>query len=687
MARASPIRAAFNAGELSPLLAGRVDQNIYDQGGQVCENFIPTVGGPAVRRAGTRYVAEIKNSANRTWLATFEFNVSESYVLEFGDRYLRFFTNQAQLTTSNVAAYRTAATVTLTIASPGVVTWNSHGLANGDRVVLTTTGALPTGLTAGTAYYVVSSTTNTFQLAATANGSAINTSGGQSGTHTGAKYYAIGDLVALSNVNYYCIATHSGFVPPNATYWYALTSNIYEIPTPYLVADLTDATDGTFVLDMVQTGDVIYIAHKSYPTYKLERYGATKWVLTQVAFKNGPFKDLNTDKNITVYASATSGSVTLTASQSLFSADMVGSIFYMEPQDLSLIKPWAAGQEFKTNPHQVYRRYNGITYQCATNGTPSAGKVWRTGGDAPTHTFGTQADGDGNAKEGTVVEREGLDWTFVDIGTGYVTITALTTATQVTATVTGDFPLPLGVVGSGAATYRWANASFSAVEGYPSKVTFFRERLALAKGQRLYFSVSDDFENFAKTDTSGNVVADRAIQLTMTSEQTNRIEWLMSSQSLLIGTAGAEFACAENSSSEAFAPDNVKVEQQTSEGSRSCKPVRVNFSVLFVQRSGRKLKDLYYDIQKNGYVTADQTILADHITLGGIQQLRGTGSPMSRRGPFGAMEPCWASRSTKRAKFWPGTGTFSAAHSRAARPWSRASSSYRHPTRIATIFG
>jgi len=72
--------------------------------------------------------------------------------------------------------------VTITIASPGVVTWNSHGFSNGTSVGFYTTGALPTGLTAGTNYYVVNSTTNTFQVSATKGGAAINTSGSQSGT-------------------------------------------------------------------------------------------------------------------------------------------------------------------------------------------------------------------------------------------------------------------------------------------------------------------------------------------------------------------------------------------------------------------------------------------------------------------------------------------------------------------------
>lgn len=75
-------------------------------------------------------------------------------------------------------------TVTITIASPGVFTLNNHGAPAGTPVVLSTTGALPTGLTAGTTYYVVSPAANTFQLAATVGGAAINTSGSQSGTHT-----------------------------------------------------------------------------------------------------------------------------------------------------------------------------------------------------------------------------------------------------------------------------------------------------------------------------------------------------------------------------------------------------------------------------------------------------------------------------------------------------------------------
>lgn len=76
-------------------------------------------------------------------------------------------------------------TFTVTIAAPGLFTSVGHGLAVGDRVVLSTTGALPTGLVAGTTYYVKTAPdADTFTVAATIAGTAITTTGSQSGVHT-----------------------------------------------------------------------------------------------------------------------------------------------------------------------------------------------------------------------------------------------------------------------------------------------------------------------------------------------------------------------------------------------------------------------------------------------------------------------------------------------------------------------
>jgi hypothetical protein len=78
-----------------------------------------------------------------------------------------------------------AQTVTITIASPGVITLAAHGLLANDSVVFATTGALPTGITAGTRYFVKTVlSSGTFTISGTAGGSVINTSGSQSGTQT-----------------------------------------------------------------------------------------------------------------------------------------------------------------------------------------------------------------------------------------------------------------------------------------------------------------------------------------------------------------------------------------------------------------------------------------------------------------------------------------------------------------------
>jgi hypothetical protein len=92
--------------------------------------------------------------------------------------------------------------VTVTVAAPGVVTWAAHGMSDGDPVVFTTTGALPTGLSANTTYYVVSSTANTFQMSATQGGTAVTTSGTQSGTHTGWQSRQRGTAVTLQDGRY-----------------------------------------------------------------------------------------------------------------------------------------------------------------------------------------------------------------------------------------------------------------------------------------------------------------------------------------------------------------------------------------------------------------------------------------------------------------------------------------------------
>lgn len=83
-------------------------------------------------------------------------------------------------------------TVTISHASPGEVSWTAHGLPNGTSLTLSTTGALPLGLTVGTTYYVVGAAADTFNLAEILDGAALDTGSAGSGVHT-----AIQDLCVV----------------------------------------------------------------------------------------------------------------------------------------------------------------------------------------------------------------------------------------------------------------------------------------------------------------------------------------------------------------------------------------------------------------------------------------------------------------------------------------------------------
>ena len=91
------------------------------------------------------------------------------------------------------------ATVTITIAAPGVITWTGHGLAVNDTIRFTTTGALPTGLAINTTYFVKEVlSANTFTVSTSAGGAAVTTSGTQSGVQTALVWYGV-PVVAVAN--------------------------------------------------------------------------------------------------------------------------------------------------------------------------------------------------------------------------------------------------------------------------------------------------------------------------------------------------------------------------------------------------------------------------------------------------------------------------------------------------------
>lgn len=117
-----------------------------------------------------------------------------------------------------VPVSKVAAVTSISNASPAVVAYTAHGFSAGDAVVFTTSGALPTGLTAGTVYYVISTglTADEFRVSATSGGAAINTSSDGSGTHSVTAHYSAVSSTAqwqFVQFNNYVIAVQGNVAP------------------------------------------------------------------------------------------------------------------------------------------------------------------------------------------------------------------------------------------------------------------------------------------------------------------------------------------------------------------------------------------------------------------------------------------------------------------------------------------
>ena len=131
MARVHPFQSNFTAGELSPKLAGQIDFKKYANGVETLENMTVFPQGGAARRYGTRYIGPVKDHTKTTRLIPFEFNDEQTYILEFGHQYIRFYKDEGIITESN----KTISGITQ--ANPAVVTATSHGYTNGDEVIIT----------------------------------------------------------------------------------------------------------------------------------------------------------------------------------------------------------------------------------------------------------------------------------------------------------------------------------------------------------------------------------------------------------------------------------------------------------------------------------------------------------------------------------------------------------------------
>jgi hypothetical protein len=183
---------------------------------------------------------------------------------------------------------------------------------------------------------------------------------------------------------------------------------------------------------------------------------------------------------------------------------------------------------------------------------------------------------------------------------------------------------PRKLTRTGADVFNLVTISFTATPAewvagnYPRAVTFFQSRLVLAgtpqQPQTLWLSKSFDFENFT-TGAGGN----DALKFTLSSSQVNAIQWLVAEKKLLVGTTGGEWSIY-GSADQSLTGQNVQAKRESNFGSKTGRVQLVGTGVFYASRDGRKLREMNYSYEADGYVSPELSLLSEHLTRPGIRE-------------------------------------------------------------------
>lgn len=494
---APSILNTFTSGELSPHLDARLDFEKYVSGCRIMENFIVLPYGGAFKRTGTQYIAPTKSNGIAK-LAPFSVGVDQTYVMEIGHQYIRFYRDGIQLLDSS--------------------------------------------------------------------------------------------------------------------------NNVIEVSTPY-------SSNDVFQIQMAQFGDTIYMVHKDYPPYRLSRTStAPSFEMKMITWDWPPTLDENLTST-TITPSGISGSITLTASTNLFTTNHVLSSWVIRSPNVSNSLVFTNGTGIATSGTlRVEGDWNLRTAGLDADGeyvklqvSEDEGASW---GDYRKYEYLTAAinyDRDGEETEPNMLYRVIINGSATaylkneePYLNGWVTVTNYLSATQVQAVV-------MSTLGSTQATEIWYEGAFSEERGFPRSVEFFENRLFFGGTDylvnTLWASMTDDYENF-KTGTYD----DSSLRLSINSD--NIIEWLLARSQLFIGTLGDEWILSGGDSATPLTPTSILARRQTGFGSKDgIDALIASDSIVYLQRQGRKLREFEYSLEADAYKSTDITLLAEHITKGGILQI------------------------------------------------------------------
>lgn len=633
---------AFNRGMISPLALARVDVKRLAFSAETQENWMPRKLGSMMLRPGFQYTG-MTLSNNKAVHVPFIFTVSDTAILQITDTHMVPLVNEVPVTRVAVSTVITNGTFTTDLSNwtdadqSGAVSAWATGSYMGLTGTLSTAAIRKQTVTVG-----VGDRNKEHALRVVVNRGTVSI---RVGSSDGADDYVNQIDLRPGTYSLAFTPTNNFFLQFSSLtdYQSQLTSVAIEgagdvsLPTPWLTADLPN-------IRWDQSGDVVFVACDGYQQRRLVRFISTNsrsWGVDLYQPPDGPFELQNIGQT-TLTPSAISGDITLTASQPLFYATMVGQLFSIDSTGQQVIGNITAADQW-SDPIRVIGVGTARTITITRSGTWSGTvRIQSSVGDV-----GSWADvpGESWTTNGTVTYADGLDNQIVyyrigiDVAeytsgtavvsltfaagsiTGIVRVTGYTNNTTVTASV-------LKHLGRTTASVNWSQGAWSDRNGWPTCTALFEGRLWFGGRDNIWGSISNAYESFDDTQVGDS----GPISQGLGSGPVDVVNWLLPLIRLIAGGEGAEHSIRSSSLDEPLTPTNFSIKEPSTRGSINVPAVKRDTSGFFVNQTGTRLCELNIEnaVYSYDYTSIDRTEFCPEAITGTITRLAIQRTPDTR---------------------------------------------------------
>lgn len=321
---------SFQSGEINPLLYGRTQTDFYRNSCRYLENMFVHVEGPVQKRGGTRFISSAHKEDSEIRLIPFDFSADQSYVLEFGDKYVRILTRDGVLLDEN------------NVLKNGWFNDGTDEWTSGSGVTFTVTDGVAS-LSTGYIDQTIEDTVlidQKYELTATTSGEPFTLDvfglytpdGGSEQTDTLFSDLSVGDSFTVTDAKYTKIKFR--FKNTSANVSTIEKINVLPVNRDYIV-ESPYTSEQIQNVQTVQSADVVFMVHPDIKpkefSRSLDEYGKIKWSFADYEYDDGPYDTVNTDDGHKLKASATTGNATVTATGfKPFTEKMIGGFLRLK---------------------------------------------------------------------------------------------------------------------------------------------------------------------------------------------------------------------------------------------------------------------------------------------------------------------------------------------------------------------